>query len=79
MARRRCGFYILKEAEIVGRGRQMGPVGGRIVAETLVALMQRDVNSYLALNAVWKPTPPMAPARGQFTMADLLKFAGVWS
>ena len=37
-------FYILKEAEIVGRGRQMGPVGGRIVAETLVALMQRDLN-----------------------------------
>ena len=72
-------FYILKEAEIVGRGRQMGPVGGRIVAETLVALMQRDLNSYLTLNAVWKPTPPIAPARGQFTMADLLKFAGVWS
>ena len=71
-------FYILKEAEIVGRGRQMGPVGGRIVAETLVALMQRDVNSYLTLNAVWEPTPPVAPARGQFTMADLLKFAGVW-
>ena len=72
-------FYILKEAEIVGRGRQMGPVGGRIVAETLVALMQRDLNSYLTLNAVWKPTPPIAPARGQFTMADLLKYAGVWS
>ena len=72
-------FYILKEAEIVGRGRQMGPVGGRIVAEVLVALMQRDANSYLTLNAVWKPTQPIAPARGQFTMADLLKFAGVWS
>ena len=72
-------FYILKEAEIVGRGRQLGPVGGRIVAEVLVALMQRDANSYLLLNALWKPTPPIAPARGQFTMADLLKFAGVWS
>ena len=71
-------FYILKEAEIVGRGREMGPVGGRIVAEVLVALMQRDANSYLLLNALWKPTPPMAPKRGQFTMADLLKFAGVW-
>jgi hypothetical protein len=72
-------FYILKEAEIVGRGRQMGPVGGRIVAEVLVALMQRDANSYLLLNALWKPTQPIAPARGQFTMTDLLKFAGVWS
>ena len=31
------------------------------------------------LEAAWKPTPPIAPARGQFTMADLLKYAGVWS
>jgi hypothetical protein len=72
-------FYILKEAEIVGRGRQLGPVAGRIVAETLVALMQRDANSYLLLNALWKPTQHIAPARGQFMMADLLKFAGIWS
>jgi Animal haem peroxidase len=72
-------FYILKEAEIVGRGRELGPVGGRIVAEVLVGLLQRDVNSYLYLEPAWKPMPPVAPARGQFTMADLLKYAGVWS
>jgi hypothetical protein len=72
-------FYILKEAEIVGRGRQMGPVGGRIVAEVLVGLLQHDLNSYLYLQPAWKPAPPIAPARGQFTMPDLLKFAGLWS
>jgi hypothetical protein len=72
-------FYILKEAEIVGKGREMGPVGGRIVAEVLVGLLQKDPNSYLYLNSSWKPTTPIAPARGQFTMADLLKYAGVWS
>ena len=72
-------FYILKEAEIVGKGRELGPVGGRIVAEVLVGLLQKDLNSYLYLNPAWKPAPPIAPARGQFTMADLLKFAGVWS
>lgn len=78
-------FYILKEAELVGdgtptgKGRTLGPVGGRIVAEVLVGLLRHDKNSYLYLNAVWKPAPPIAPARGQFTMADLLKFAGVWS
>ena len=71
-------FYILKEAEIVGRGRHLGPVGGRIVAEVLVGLLQRDINSYLYLQPLWKPEPPIAPARGQFTMADLLKYAGVW-
>jgi hypothetical protein len=72
-------FYILKEAEIIGRGRQLGPVGGRIVAEVLVGLLQRDLNSYLYLQPTWKPAPPIAPTRGQFTMPDLLKFAGIWS
>ena len=72
-------FYILKEAEIVGKGRTLGPVGGRIVAEVLVGLLQKDPNSYLYLNPSWKPAPPITPVRGQFTMADLLKYAGVWS
>jgi Animal haem peroxidase len=72
-------FYILKEAEIVGRGRNLGPVGGRIVAEVLVGLLQKDLNSYLYLNAAWKPAPPIARVYGQFTMADLLKFTGIWS
>jgi hypothetical protein len=72
-------FYILKEAEIVGQGREMGPVGGRIIAEVLVGLLQKDPNSYLYLQPGWKPTTPIAPAAGKFTMADLLKFAQVWS
>ena len=72
-------FYILKEAEIVGEGRVMGPVGGRIVAEVLVGLLQHDKNSYLYLQPTWKPAPPIAPARGQFTMADLVSYAQGWS
>jgi hypothetical protein len=72
-------YYILKEAEIVGRGRTLGPVGGRIVAEVLVGLLRKDRNSYLTVRRTWKPAPPIAPARGRFTMADLLTFARVWS
>ena len=72
-------FYILKEAEIVGKGRTLGPVGGRIVAEVLVGLLQKDPNSYLYLNPSWKPAAPVTPVRGRFTMADLLTFVGVWS
>ena len=72
-------FYILKEAAILRQSRELGPVGGRIVAEVLVGLLQKDPNSYLYLNPGWKPAPPIAPASGQFTMADLLKFAKVWS
>ena len=65
----------MKEAELLQNGEQLGPVGGRIMAETLVGLLQRDPNSYLYLDAAWKPTQPIATTTGQFTFADLLKFA----
>ncbi|CAJ63108.1 MULTISPECIES: ovoperoxidase [Frankia] len=31
-------YYLLKEAELLGESRHLGPVGTRIVAETLVEL-----------------------------------------
>jgi hypothetical protein len=70
-------FYILREAELPPANTQrLGPVGGRIVAEVLVGLLQRDPNSYLYLDPAWKPVPPIAPATGGFTFVDLLKYAG---
>jgi Animal haem peroxidase len=70
-------FYILKEAELPPyKGERLGPVGGRIMAETLVGLLQRDPNSYLYLNAAWKPAPPIAPTTGKFEFVDLLRYAG---
>jgi hypothetical protein len=70
-------FYVLKEAELPPyNGERLGPVGGRIVAEVLVGLLQRDPNSYLYLDAAWKPAPPIAPATGQFGFVDLLRYAG---
>jgi len=68
-------YYILKEAQVLAKAERLGPVGGRIMAETLVGLLQRDPNSYLYLNAAWKPAPPIAPATGQFGFVDLLKYA----
>ena len=70
-------FYLLKEAELAPyNGERLGPVGGRIVAEVLVGLLQRDTNSYLYLDPAWKPAPPIASPTGKFTFVDLLKFAG---
>jgi hypothetical protein len=70
-------FYILKEAELPpANTERLGQVGGRIVAEVLVGLLQRDPNSYLYLDPAWKPAPPIASATGQFTFVDLLKYAG---
>ena len=70
-------YYILKEAELPPyNAERLGPVGGRIVAEVLVGLLQRDPNSYLYLDPAWRPSPPIAPTAGQFTFVDLLKFGG---
>jgi hypothetical protein len=40
-------FYILKEAELTHRGAKLGPVGGRLVAETILGLLAADTKSYL--------------------------------
>ena len=70
-------YYLLKEAELQHQGVQLGAVGGRIVGEVLVGLLERDRNAYLNQDPRFRPVPPIAPAPGQFAMGDLLKFAGV--
>jgi hypothetical protein len=73
-------FYILKEAELLGAGGQrLGPVGGRIVAEVLVGLLECDKQGYLSQKPVFQPARPIAPSPGQFTMVDLLTFAGAFA
>lgn len=48
-------YYILREAEIVGGGSVLGPVGGRIVAEVFVGLLQGDRLSFLRAEPEWEP------------------------
>jgi len=68
-------YYVLKEAEVVADGLQLGPVGGRIVAEVLIGLLESDPGSYLAAEPRWQPTLPAKS--GSFRMTDFLAFAGV--
>lgn len=62
-------LYLLAEAEVVGRvsaagqlvlGEGLGPVGGRIVAEVLIGLLELDPSSYLGSNRNWVPEPAYA-------------------
>ena len=57
-------FYLLVEAEKIGRettagffeaGEGLGPVGARIVAETLIGLIELDDRSFLSVNRNWEP------------------------
>jgi hypothetical protein len=69
-------YYVLREAAVLGGGNQLGPVGGRIVAETFVRMLKRDASSYLNVTGGFAPILPSA-APGDFTVADLIKFSGV--
>lgn len=39
-------FYILKEAEVLGRGGRLGPLGTQIVADTMLGIIASDPDSY---------------------------------
>jgi len=67
-------FYVLREAQVIAGGRRLGPMGGRIVAEVFIGLLEGDRISYLHQDPNWTPT--LGPDQ-DFTMADLLRFAGV--
>lgn len=68
-------FYILKEAELQTGGRHLGLVGGRIVAEVIIGLLEGDKQSYLQIEPTWRPIAPIASADGQLTLPDLIKYA----
>jgi len=70
-------FYVLKEAALAAGGQTLGPVGGRIVGEVLIGLMQTDRESWLHGQPQWRPTLPSRRGRGEFDMVDLLTLAGV--
>jgi len=56
-------YYVLREADVLGGGDRLGPVGGRIVAEVLVGLLALDPTSVLHAPPEWRP---------RATLTDLL-------
>jgi hypothetical protein len=71
-------YYILKEAELMEEGLRLGPVGGRIVGEAFIGLLQTDPNSYVNVQPYWKPTLPTKTGNPEdFRMIDFLTWAGV--
>jgi hypothetical protein len=75
-------FYILVEGATLGRetspsnfdpGEGLGPVGGRIVAEVLIGLLELDGQSYLGSNRSWHPDAAKEGV-GVKTVGELLAF-----
>jgi hypothetical protein len=71
-------FYILRESEVRTNGDALGPVGSRIVAETIIGQLRRDPRSYLNQFG-WTPAAGVRlPDGGAVTsIAAFLRFAGV--
>jgi Animal haem peroxidase len=65
-------YYVLREADVQQRGDRLGAVGGRIVGEVLVGIIDADPDSYRAVDRTWRPTLPAA-APGSYGIADLIR------
>ncbi len=50
---------------------KLGPVGGRIVAETFLGILLGDSSSYLSLNPLWKPSASLT-VNGRFGLRELI-------
>ena len=67
-------YYVLRESDVRHQGTRLGPLGARIVAETFVGILQKDVHSILTGNSSFKPDPDLLH-RGRFDLRALLKAA----
>jgi len=74
-------YYILTEAEHIGRetspghfeaGEGLGPVGARIVGETLYGLIELDDRSFLGSNRNWRPD---ADGVGVRTLGEMMTYS----
>jgi hypothetical protein len=72
-------YYVLKEAEVLAGGNSLGPVGSRIVVETLIGQLRADPASFLNAPADWSPEQGVLLPDGSpiVSIDDLFRFAGV--
>lgn len=65
-------YYILKEAEKLGEGNLLGPLGSRIVAETFVGIILHSEYSIIKDN--WSPDLGVITNKRTFRMVDMLTY-----
>jgi hypothetical protein len=60
------------KGDVAISSRKLGPVGGRIVAETFVGILLSDSSSYVSQNPLWTPSITM---NGRFGLRELIATA----
>jgi Animal haem peroxidase len=66
-------FYILREADVQQRGDRLGAVGGQIVGEVIIGIIDADPESYRAAQPSWRPSLPASSE--SYGIADLLQWS----
>jgi Animal haem peroxidase len=64
-------LYVLREADVICDGDRLGPVGGRIVGEVILGLIDADPESMRSVDRLWRPTLP-SRRPGEFQLVDAL-------
>ncbi|BCG98784.1 hypothetical protein MesoLj131b_07840 [Mesorhizobium sp. 131-2-5] len=71
-------FYVLKEAAVKGCGLKLGPLGSRIVMETLHAAVSAAEPSILDPSVQpWRPDPRLHPSSESYALPNLIAFSGL--
>ena len=76
-------FYVLREAELQADGDTLGPVGSRLLAETVIGLLRADPGSYLNHPCNRAVTPRGIEIASTFntatigSLADMVRYAGL--
>jgi hypothetical protein len=65
-------YYILREAAVTTSGDRLGPVGGRIVAEVIVVLLDRDPDSVRSAKPDWQPEKSLIELLAPSTAASVV-------
>jgi len=69
-------FYVLREAEVLEGGERLGPVGSRIVAETILGQLRADPTSFVSQG--WDPSQGVTIGTDPVnSIIRFLQFAGV--
>jgi hypothetical protein len=73
-------YYILKEAEILGKHGRLGPTGSRLIGDVIMSSLKSDPTSYLSVakDSRWLPTLPLGQPKtdkSSFDISDLVRFA----
>jgi len=67
-------YYVLKEGELQTEGKHLGQVGGRIVGEVLIGIIEATQSKIFESDTDRKNWKPIFGANGTFTLKDLISF-----